>query len=181
MRDYSGQVFGRLTVIKAYRDVSGTYRADCVCACGALKAPQIGALLSGATQSCGCFLRERARENHLKHGLAPHGRKAPEYAIWCTMKARCYNPNQKEHKYYGARGIKVCERWRTSFANFIQDMGRRPDPKLQLDRANNDGDYEPANCRWVTKSEQMKNRRPFLRGPSRARRTEIANADEKES
>jgi len=97
------------------------------------------------------------RERETKHGL----RRTPEYAIWCTMKARCHNPNAKHYEYYGARGISVCERWRNSFANFIEDMGRRPFDGLSIERYNNDGNYEPNNCVWATKTEQSRNRRPW--------------------
>jgi hypothetical protein len=76
------------------------------------------------------------------------------------MIGRCEDSNQPAFKYYGARGIKVCERWRGSYENFLADMGRRPSPVHSLDRyPNNDGDYEPSNCRWATDSEQNSNKR----------------------
>lgn len=82
------------------------------------------------------------------------------------MKRRCYNPRDNRYKYYGARGIRVCERWKNSFQNFLADMGERPDgftdfgyPEFVIDRIDNDGNYEPKNCRWATLSESIKNRR----------------------
>jgi hypothetical protein len=82
-----------------------------------------------------------------------------EYKAWHNMKQRCYNKNNPGYKDYGERGIKVCERWYNSFRNFLKDMGRKPSPELSLERINNDGNYEPDNCRWATQSEQLYNRR----------------------
>ena len=78
---------------------------------------------------------------------------------YSQMKQRCYNPNSKFYKNYGGRGIKICDRWLESFDNFLQDMGRKPTPDLQLDRIDNDGNYEPSNCRWATREQQAQNKR----------------------
>lgn len=93
-----------------------------------------------------------------RHGWCSRLWKKPEYTAWCHMKARCQNQRHKYYKYYGGRGISVCDRWQI-FQNFIEDMGRRPSSKHSLDRINNDGNYEPGNCRWATKADQMLNRR----------------------
>lgn len=85
--------------------------------------------------------------------------KTPEYLCWLGMRQRCNKPRRKEYRYYGGRGIRVCEAWDRSFSAFLADMGRRPSPSHTLDRINNDGDYEPGNCRWATWSEQNNNTR----------------------
>jgi hypothetical protein len=95
------------------------------------------------------------------HGMS----QRPIYYTWKRMKGRCYRPNDSDYRWYGARGIEVCERWRNSFAAFYADMGERPSPQHSIDRINNDGHYEPANCRWATAGEQNRNKRgPLLRG-----------------
>ncbi len=84
-------------------------------------------------------------------------RNMPEYGIWCDMKRRCSNPKRRNYSQYGGRGIKVCERWRKSFRLFLEDMGSRPSLEHSIDRINNDGDYEPGNCRWLTHDQQCLN------------------------
>ena len=88
------------------------------------------------------------------HGMS----KYPEYLVWKGMKSRCYNPNMDFYMNYGGRGISVCYRWVNSFSNFYEDMGPRPTPKHQIDRIDNDSNYEPGNCRWVTPVENNRKR-----------------------
>lgn len=103
----------------------------------------------------------------LTHGYASHGRRTPEHRIWrvwSQMRQRCQNTNDQRYDYYGGRGIKVCERWDglNGFVNFLADMGPRPEG-FQLDRKDNDGDYCPENCRWVSRKEQNRNTRQALK------------------
>lgn len=87
-----------------------------------------------------------------------NGRATPEYDAWSSMKRRCLNPGAANYARYGGRGIMVCDRWASSFENFLADMGLRPSASHSLDRINNDGNYEPANCRWATNREQFRNK-----------------------
>lgn len=102
----------------------------------------------------------RTRIKRSEHGMT----KTPEYLSWCSMKSRCYNQNAVGFKLWGGRGITVCDRWASSFENFLADMGPRP-KGTSLDRINNDGNYEPGNCRWATRSEQRRNSRQPLSPP----------------
>lgn len=158
-----GKRFGRLTVM---RRVAPTIQRPevwwfCRCECGRFKTVLGYRLRHGITKSCGCLIRESAaRSGRL---CKTHGRsKTNEYRCWAEMFQRCTNSNRCNWKYYGGRGIKVCKRWR-KFENFFTDMGLRPKGKT-LDRfPNNNGNYEPGNCRWATHSQQQKNRRKQLR------------------
>lgn len=157
-KDLTGLRFGRLFVVSVHsRPFRTTW--DCLCDCGNRTVVLGGNLRSGYTQSCGCLRRDVGREVNLKHG-ATH---TPEYRIWTHMIGRCTNPNDSRYPDYGGRGITVCDRWRHSFENFIADIGKRPTKHHSIERKNNDLGYEPGNCKWATRREQMRNTRRAMR------------------
>jgi hypothetical protein len=133
----------------------GQWVWHCRCDCGNEAVVPGFELRTGQIRSCGCLLKEATT----KHGMSG----TPEFFIWWGMQDRCMRTTTAYYDRYGGRGISVCKEWRDSFAAFYRDMGPRPSPKHSLDRVNNDGNYEPGNCRWATKKEQAANRGPRRR------------------
>lgn len=175
MIDMTGRVYGRLTIIERDASVSDSASWKCVCSCGTVVTVWGSSLRKGFTQSCGCLHKERTAEATTTHGHTSGGIWTPTYRSWASMIMRCFDPRQKSYADYGGRGITVCERWRSSFENFLADMGERPKGKT-LDRfPNNDGNYEPGNCRWATPKQQTMNRRPYRSFPSRAANGRFTN------
>jgi len=159
--DLTGQRFGRLVITghaghHTFPSGQKRHRWHCICDCGAGVEVFISDLRSGHTTSCGCFMREVAVKNGQITTHGGHGTR--EYHSWRSMKHRCYNRQSKDYPNWGGRGIRVCAEWVISFEAFYADMGPRP-RGTTLDRKNNNGNYNPSNCRWATAVEQNSNRR----------------------
>lgn len=128
----------------------------CKCFCGNTCNLQGDRIRNKHTKSCGCL--KRTQRLNLSHGHKLERYKSPTYCSWICMKDRCYNKNHDRYRWYGAKGVGVCDEWKTNFVQFLNDMGERPEGKT-LDRINPRGNYEPSNCRWATSKEQSLNKR----------------------
>lgn len=164
--DMTGQRYGFLRVVERADTKNKGARWRCLCDCGKEAVVRRSSLLAGQ-RSCGCLerygwtmeeaARRNVKEGHVAHGHSQDRRHSRTYSSWHHMKQRCTNPNNHRYSDYGGRGIGVCDRW-ARFENFLTDMGERPEG-LTLDRVDNEGHYEPGNCRWATRSEQDHNKR----------------------
>lgn len=164
--DLTGQRFGRLTVIGLHPTETRKTFWYCQCDCGNYKVVRADSLRSGAVKSCGCLKKEQDEENlvkgygrrtNLERGYKVAGTRL--YYIWQGMRGRCYDKNNKRYERYGGRGITVCDEWNKDYAVFHKwAMENGYAENLTIDRINNDGNYEPSNCRWSTSKEQSCNR-----------------------
>lgn len=156
----TGVIVGRLTVIERATNGSfGSARWLCRCECGKRLIVLGWRLRAGSSKSCGCLTREINSKVHRIHGESCCADNTKEYRAWVSIKQRCFDIRYKSYESYGGRGITMCEGWKNSFLQFLADVGRAPTIQHQIDRINNDGNYEPNNVRWTDRRTQCRNRR----------------------
>lgn len=160
--DMTGKKFGRLTVLKRGPNTrAGKVAWECLCECGAHTIVDSSSLVSGNTRSCGCLRNDLIEQRMKEKGYTSNERRALK-DVWRMMLKRCENPACNSYHNYGARGIKVCPEWHSQAAFRDWAIHNGYQKGLDLDRVDNNGNYEPSNCRWVTRAENMNNTRKTI-------------------
>lgn len=150
-----GKIFDRLEILEQCgSDKRGKRLWKCKCSCGnpEFVIVRTETLNSGNVRSCGCLRNEKSKERLTKHGLGKH----KDYRVWLNMRNRCNNPKSEDYKYYGGKGISVCDEWE-DFAKFLEDMGERPSLDYSIERINGNKNYCKENCKWALQVEQVRN------------------------
>lgn len=156
-QNFVNEKFGRLRILKQVGVIK--YKTctvivvECKCDCGNTSIVRKPKLINGHTQSCGCLQKETIRDLSKTHGLS----KSSTYSSWASMINRCTNKNIEQFQNYGGKGVSVCKEW-LNFENFLSDMGVKPSKDHQIDRIDNNGNYEPSNCKWSTRIENCNNK-----------------------
>lgn len=156
--DMVGHRYGKLTVLEVVgpNEKAHSYWIRCRCDCGVVRDFNKSSVISGATRSCGCYRKAHARVEHIRHGMGNGDNRL--YGIWRNIKSHCYNPNDRAYARYGAKGITMCDEWRTDFMAFhTWSMTHGYEDTLTMDRIDLTKGYGPDNCRWVTRRQQANN------------------------
>lgn len=164
-QDWIGKRYGRWTIVDVWLPRSALARCDC----GTEKVVDRHSLRDGSSSSCGCLCAEVRSKAHRIHGMT----NSRTWLAWRNLRGRCTKAYNSCFESYGARGIHVADRW-LSFENFLVDMGEVPGPDYSIERIDNDGNYEPGNCRWATPKEQARNRRSTFWVEAFGRRASLA-------